>query len=164
MDNKNPHARLLRGDLLHQRLWRRRRLARPDADWTFDPRAGCALDVVEHLAAAAAIATDDIAVAMFAHESKVAARHHAAVADEHHAIEPEALLKIVEHFGDRFGIAPIAVKDMVSDRPAIDHDQADQHLRIALAVPAVAMGALLGRPSALEIGRSQVVEHHVDLK
>ena len=62
---------------------------------------------------------------MFAHESKVVARHHAAIANEHHAFEPEALLKVVEHFRDRLGVAPIAVKDMVSDRPSIDHNEAD---------------------------------------
>jgi hypothetical protein len=90
--------------------------------------------------------------------------HHAAIADEQHALESEALLKVIKHLGDRLGIAPIAVKDMVSDWPAIDHNKADQHLGIArLVVPAVAMGALLGRPSTLEIGRGQFVEHHVDL-
>jgi hypothetical protein len=123
------------------------------------------LDVVEHLAAAAAIAADDVAMAVFAYQSKVVARHHAAVADEHHALEPEALLKIIQHLGDRLGVAPIAIKDVVSDRPAIDHDQADQHLRVArLAVPAVATSALLGRPLALKISRRQIVEHHVDLQ
>ena len=103
-------------------------------------------------------------MALFAYESKVVARHHAAIADEHHALEPEALLKVIEHLGDRLGIAPVAVKDVVSDRPAIDHNEADQHLRIArLAVPAVAIGALLGRAMAFEIGRGQIVEHHVNL-
>jgi hypothetical protein len=33
---------------------------------------------------------------------------------------PEALLKLVEHLGDRPGIAPIAIEDVVYDRPAID--------------------------------------------
>jgi hypothetical protein len=47
--------------------------------------------------------------------------------NEHHALGPEALLKLVEHLGDRPGIAPIAIKDVVYDRPAIDHDKADQH-------------------------------------
>ena len=103
-------------------------------------------------------------MALFAHESEVVARHHAAIADEHHALKPEALLKVIEHLGDRLGIAPIAVKDVVSDRPTINHNEADQHLRIArLAVPAVAIGALLRRSLALEIGRGQIVEHHVDL-
>jgi hypothetical protein len=94
VDNEDPHARLLGGDLLDQGFGRRFLLARRDADGTFDPRAGCALDVVEHLAAAAAIAADDVAMAVFAHESEVVARHHTAVADEHHALEAEALLKI----------------------------------------------------------------------
>src|SRR5262249_363165 len=114
---------------------------------------------------AATIAADDVAMAVFAHESEVVARHQSPRTDEHHAPEPEALLKVVEHLGDRLGIAPIAVEDVVSDRPAIDHDQADQHLRIArLAIPAVTMGTLIGWALALEIGRRQIVEHHVDLQ
>jgi hypothetical protein len=55
-------------------------------------------------------------------------RHSTAPGNEHHAPEPEALLKVVEHFGVRLGIAPIAINDVVCDRPAIDHDKADQHL------------------------------------
>jgi hypothetical protein len=127
VDNEDAHPRLLGRDLLDEGLWRRCLLARRDTDRTFDPRAGCALDVVEHLAAAAAIAADDIVVALFAHESKVTARHHAAIADGHHTLEPEALLKVTGHLGDRLGIAPIAVKDMVSDPPAIDYNEADEH-------------------------------------
>jgi hypothetical protein len=52
----------------------RQKSARHDADRTFDPRAGWALDVVEHLAAAAAITADDVAEALLAHETKVVAR------------------------------------------------------------------------------------------
>src|SRR6202035_4470091 len=107
MDNEDPHARLLGGDLLDQGLGWRCLFACRDADRTFDPRAGCALDIVEHLAAAAAVAADDVTMAVLAHESEVVARHHAAVADEHDALEPEALLKIVQHLGDRLGVAPI---------------------------------------------------------
>ena len=100
-----------------------------------------------HLAAAAPIAADDIAVAMFAHGSKVVARHHTAIADEHHALEPEELLKVIAQLGDRLGIAPIAVKDMESDRPAIDHNEADQHLRIArLAVRLWPLAPFSGGP------------------
>jgi hypothetical protein len=165
MDNEDPHARLLGGDLLDQGLGRRCLLTRRDADRTFDPSAGCALDIVEHLAAAAAIAADDVAMTALAQEIEVVARHHAAVADEHDALEPEALLKIAQDLGNRLGIAPIAPEDMVSNRPAIDQDQADQHLRVArLAVAAVAMSALIGRSAALEIGRRQIIEHHVDLQ
>jgi hypothetical protein len=35
---------------------------------------------------------------------RTVARQHAAVADEHHALEPEALLEVVEHFGNRLGL------------------------------------------------------------
>jgi hypothetical protein len=163
VDNEDPHAGLLGGNLLDQGLGWRLLLACGDADRTFDPRAGCALDVVEHLAAATAVAADDVAMAVRAHESEVVARHHAAVADEHHALEPEALLKIVEDLGDRFGVAPIALKDVVSDRPAVDHDQADQNLPVArLVVTAVAVRPEPRWPLTFEIGRGQIVEYHVD--
>jgi hypothetical protein len=76
------------------------------------------------------------------------ARHHAAVADEHHAVEPEAVLEIAQHLRDRLGVAPIAGKDVMCDRPAIDHDEPDQHLPVTrLAVSAVTMGAEIGGPS-----------------
>lgn len=43
--------------------------------------------------------------------------------------------------------------DMMGNRPAIDQNQADEHLRIAwLAIAAVAIGANLRWPFALEIG------------
>ena len=81
------------------------------------------MDIVEHLAAAAAIAADDVAMAVFAYERKVVARYHGAIADEHHALEPKALLKMIQHLGHCLAIAPIAVEDEVRDRPTIDHDQ-----------------------------------------
>ena len=165
MDDEHAHARLVRGHLLNQRLRRRRLLARRDADRAFDPGAGRALDIVEHLAAAAAIAADDVAVAAATQIIEVLARHHAAVADEHDALEPEALLQITQDIGNGLGIAPIALEHVMRDRPAVDHDQTNQHLRVArLAIAAVAVGAELGRPLALEIGRGQIVEHHVDLQ
>ena len=43
-----------------------------------------------------------------AHQIEVVARHHAAIADEDHAPEPEALLQITEDFGNRVVVAPIA--------------------------------------------------------
>ena len=94
---------------------------------------------------------------------EVLARHHAAIADEHDPLEPEALLEITENFGNGLGIAPVTGKHVMRDRPAVDHDQADQNLPVArLAVAAVAVAAELGRSLALEIGRGQIVEHHVD--
>ena len=52
---------------------------------------------------------------------------------------------------------------MMSDRPTVDQNQTHQHLPVArLAIAAVAIGAKLGGSLALEIGRGQIVEHHVD--
>ena len=94
---------------------------------------------------------------------EVLARHHAAVTDEHHAFESEALLEVAQHIGNSVGVASIAGEDMMRDRPAVDHDQADQDLPIArLAVAAVAVRPERRRSLALEIGRGQIVEHHVD--
>src|SRR6516165_7774976 len=163
--HEHPHAWFLCDNLLNQRLGRCRLLAGRDADRTFDPGAGRALDIVEHLTTAAAIAANNVAMTIAAQVFEVLARHHAAVADKDDAFEPEALLKIAQNIRDRFGIAPIALEHMMSDRPAVDQNQTNQHLRVArLAIAAVAMGAHLDRPSALKIGRGQIVEHHVDLK
>ena len=94
---------------------------------------------------------------------EVLARHHAAVADEHHTLEPEALLEVAQHIGNGVGVASVAGEDMMGDRPTVDHDQPDQHLPVArLAVAAVAVGPERRRSLALEIGRGQIVEHHVD--
>jgi len=121
------------------------------------------LNIVEHLAAAAAIAADDVAVTAATQVIEVLARHHAAVADEHDTLEPKASLQIAHDIGDGLGIAPVALEHVMSDRPTVDHNQAHQHLRVArLAVTAVAVGADPGRSLALEIGRGQIVEHHVD--
>jgi hypothetical protein len=43
-------------------------------------------------------------------------RHHSATADEHHALEPEALFQIPKHFGNRVSVAPIALEDVVGDQ------------------------------------------------
>lgn len=127
------------------------------------PRPGRALDVIEDFAAAAAIAADDVAVAVRAQVIEIVAGHHAAVADKHDAPEAEALLQIAQHLRHRLGVAPVAGEHMMGDRPAVDHDDADQHLAVArLAVAAVPMGTQRGRPLALEIGRGQVIEHEVD--
>ena len=84
---------------------------------------------------------------------EVLAGHHAAVADEHDALEPEALLQITQDIGHGLGVAPVAREHMVRDRPAVDQNQTDQHLRIArLAITTMAVGSLLGRSLALKIG------------
>jgi hypothetical protein len=70
------------------------------------------------------------------------------------------LFEITQHVGHCLGVASAAREHVMRNRPAVDQNQADQNLRIArLAVPAVAIGADLGRPLTLEIGRGQVVEH-----
>jgi hypothetical protein len=76
-------------------------------------------------------------MAVPAHKIEVVAGHHAAIADEDHALEPEALLQIAEDFGNRVGIVPIALEHVMSDRPTIHQDQTDQHLRVAWLVVTV---------------------------
>ena len=111
------------------------------------------MDIIEHLAAAPAIAADNVAMTAASQIIEILARHHATVANKHDALEPEALLQINHDVGDRHGIAPIAGEYMMRDRPTVDHDQTHEHLRVArLAVAAVAVGADLRRSLALEIG------------
>jgi hypothetical protein len=69
---------------------------------------GCALDIVEHLAAAPAVAADDVAMAVRAQVIEVGAGDHAAIANEHDAPEPEALFEVAQHIGHSLGIAPVA--------------------------------------------------------
>ena len=69
-------------NLLHQGLGRCRFLARRNADRAFDPGTGCALDIIVHLAAAAAIPADNVAMAVLAEIVEVLARHHAAIVDD----------------------------------------------------------------------------------
>src|SRR5215469_879953 len=165
MHHEHPYAVLFGGDLLNQGPGWPRLLAGGDADRAFDPRPRRARDVVEHLAAAAAVATDNVAMPVRTQQIEVLAGHHAAVADEHDALEPEALLDVAQDLGDGGGVAPIAGKHVMRNRPAVDQDQPDQHLRVArLAVAAVTIGADPGRSCALEIGRGQIVEHHIDLE
>ena len=65
--------------------------------------------------------------------------------------EPALTVAAVAH---RLGIAPVALEHMMRDRPAVDQNQSDQHLRVTrLAIPAVTVGADLRRSFALEIGR-----------
>ena len=129
------------GNLLNQRLWGRRFLSCRDAGRTFDPRPGRALDIVEHLTTASAIAADNVAMSAVLQLFKVLARRHAPIANQHNAFEPKALLQIAHDLGNRLGIVPIALKHMVGDWPAVDHDHADQHLNVAwLAIAAAAIG------------------------
>src|ERR1700680_754734 len=124
VDDEHSHARFAGGNLLNQRLWRRRFLACRNADRAFDPWPGRALDIVEHFTAAAAIAADNVAVPALLQLINVLARCHAAIADQHDAFEPKALLQIAHYLGNRLGVAPITLKHMMGDRPAVDHDQA----------------------------------------
>ena len=165
MDDEDTHAGFIRCDFLNPGFWRRCLLARRDADRAFGPFAGRALDIIEHFAAAPAIAADDVTVAARAQIIEVLARHHAAIANEDDAFEPEALFEVTHHIGNGLGVAPIALEYVMRNRPTVDHDQTDEYLRVArFAVAAVAVGAKLGRTGALEIGRGQIVEHHIDLQ
>jgi hypothetical protein len=67
------------------------------------------LDKIEHLAAAAAIAADNVAMTAAAQILEVLARHHAAITNKYDAFEPEALLDITQDIGDRLGIAAVAL-------------------------------------------------------
>jgi len=80
---------------------------------------------------------------------------HAAVADQHHTIELEALLELGDLGLQRRGIADIAFEDFDRDRAAIlAAQQSENDLQLAvLAVTVVPeLGQLAG--AALEIGRN----------
>jgi hypothetical protein len=123
------------------------------------------LDIVEHLSASPSIAADDVAMTAATQIIEVVLCDHAAVANEDHASEPEALLQVMHHIGHSLGIAPVTLKHMVRDWPTINHGQSDQHLRIArLVITAVSMSAFLRRSVPFEVSRREVIEHHIDLE
>src|SRR5262245_42461470 len=161
--DEDPHAGFLGRNFLDERFVLHRFFAGRDAAGALDPGAGRTLDIIEYLAATAAVATDDVAMATLIEKHEILARHHATITDEHHAPEPEALLEILQNGRNRLGIAHIAFEYMMNNRPAVDQHQSHQHLRIArLLIPAVTIVALVRRTHTLEVRRSQVVEHHVD--
>ena len=126
---------------------------------------GGAGGIVSHFGAAASVAAEDVALAVRSQQRQVVAGDHAAIADEDHPGEPEALLEIGQHRGHGRGVAVIAGEDVMGGRPAVNHDQADQDLALArLAVAAVAVRAQARRPVPFEIGRGEVVEHQIDLE
>src|SRR3977135_710144 len=83
MDDEDPHARFAGGNFLNLCLWRLRFLVGRDTAWAFDPRTGRALNIIEHLAAAAAIAADDITLTLLFQEREITARHHSARPSAH---------------------------------------------------------------------------------
>src|SRR5262249_40616763 len=122
-------------------------------------------DIVEYFFAAPAVATDDVAMTATTQIIEVLLRHHAAVADEHHPLEAETLFQIAQHLWHSLGIAPVALKHVMRDRPSGNHNSSDQHLPIArLAVTAMAIGTQLWRSVPFKICRGQVVKHQIDLQ
>jgi len=96
---------------------------------------------------------------------EVLAGHHAAIADKYDAFESEALLQVAQDIGHGLGVTLVALEHVMRNWPAVDHDQTHEHLPVArLVVATVTIGAKLGRASPLEIGRGQIVEHHIDLE
>src|SRR5262249_61529327 len=93
-----------------------------DSRRAFDPTTGGALDIVEYFSAAPAVATDDVAMTATTQIIEVLLRHHAAVADEHHPLEAEALFQIAQHLWHSLGIAPVALKHVMRDRPSVNHN------------------------------------------
>src|ERR1700741_3193894 len=85
---------------------------------------------------------------------------HAAITNEHHAIEIEMLLQLGDLCLQRRGVTDIAFEDFDRDRAAILTAQKSEH-DLQLAVLAVTIVPELGQfaGAALEIGRTDVVEH-----
>jgi hypothetical protein len=59
-------------------------------------------------------------------------RHHGAVADKTMRLSPKRCSKIAQNIRDGFGIAPIALEHMMSDRPAVNQNQTNQHLPLTV--------------------------------
>jgi hypothetical protein len=131
MDDEYANPGFVGWDFLDQCFGLGGFLAGSDADRAFDPGAGGGVDIVEDLAAATAIASDDVAMTAAAQLLEIGGGDHAAIANKYHALDAEALFHIPHHIGHRLGVALVAREHMMRDRPAIDQHQAHQHLRVA---------------------------------
>jgi len=91
--------------------------------------------------------------------------HHAAIAHEHHATKVETLHQVGNHGLHRRRIDRVAFPNVMGDRPARDHHQADDHLHVLrLAVAAVAVPSKILGPRSFEVSAGDVVEHQFGLQ
>ena len=87
---------------------------------------------------------------------------HAAIADEHDAMELESLVQIADDFLHGVVVHGVAGPDVMSDRPASHHDDADDDLHVLrLAVATVTVFGEVGWSGPLEVCAGDVVEHQV---
>src|SRR5215471_10656518 len=165
VNHKHPDTRFVGSNLLNQRLRRHRLLAGGDTGRTLDPGSGGTLNIVENFPAAPAIAADNVAMAAHTQRIKILAGDHPAIADQDDSLDAEPALKIMHHVRHGLGIALVALEDMVGNRPAIDHNQSDQHLRIArLLITTMAERADPLWSPAFKVCRCEVVKYHIDLQ
>ena len=85
---------------------------------------------------------------------------HAAIADQHDAVELEALAQLLDLGGQRRRVSGIALEHLNSDGAAIGGtQQAEDDLRlVALSVAAVTVTGEFAA-SSFEVGRGEIVEH-----
>src|SRR5262249_50346691 len=89
---------------------------------------------------------------------------HAAITHEHNTVEPKSLMQIADDLLHRAVVHGVAGPDVMSDRPASHHDDADDDLYVVwLAIAAVAVLGEVGWSDPLEVGAGDVVEHQVRL-
>src|SRR5262249_24677425 len=159
MDDKHAYTMLAPWHLLHQRLRRILLFAGGDANRAFAPLPCRALKVVVDLTAAAAIATDNVAVTTRAQIIEVPDRDHAAVTDKHNALKPKAFVEVVKDRRHGVGIAPVSGEHMMRDRPFVDQHQPNKYLRIARpTVTAVTVRAHDRGAIALKVSRTQFLK------
>ena len=165
MDDKHAHAILVGWNLLDQCFRRILPLAGGDANRALEPLSCRALYVVVDLTAAAAITADNVALTTRAQFIEVLGRDHAAITDKHNAPEPKAFVEVAQDLRHSVGIAPVSGENMMRDRPSVDQNQPNKHLRIArLTVTAVAVSTQYHGALALEVGRGEIVKDGVDLE
>src|SRR5262245_34476112 len=165
MNDKHAYAILVGWNLLDQCLRRIVTLAGGDANRAFEPLSCRALNVVVDLTAAAAIATDNVAVTTRAQIIEVPGRDHAAVTDKHNALKPKAFVEVVKDRRHGVGVAAATRAHPMRDRPSVDQHQPNKYLRIARpTVTAVTVSAQDHGAFALKVGRSQIIKDDIDLE
>ena len=139
---------------------------RVDAARTVDPlRVVNGVDPGIELGIAPPLDPDEKSVLIVRDRLDVLIGDHAPVADENDPAKLEAFAQVADDVLNRGMIDAVALPDMMGDRPARDHHNADDHLHVLrLAVAAVAVLGEVVWARALEVRTGDVVEHQLGLE
>src|SRR5207244_4035025 len=150
-------------DLLNTRAWRIAvPLANVDAHGTILPFAVIELlQPAIQFGIASPLEADQVTVAVRTRRLQIRVADHAAVADKNDPAKVEAVDQVAEDLLHRGYVQTVAFPDVMGNRPARDHHQANHHLHVLrFAVTAVAIMGV-GRTRSFKVCAGDVVQHQV---